>query len=72
MVRKHHSKKTLRRRSHRSRRTHKNRRGGGHGGLGSGPAFTSGASQVLKQMSPAPISGGFRKLTRTLKRLLPF
>lgn len=76
MVRKHHNKKTIRRRvsrrSHRSRRTHKNRRGGGHGGLGRGPSFTSGASQVLKQMSPAPISGGFKKMARTLKRLLPF
>lgn len=71
MAKKHHSKKTHRRK-HSRRARHTRKRGGFRGGLGSGPAFTSGASQVLKQMAPAPISGGFRKMARTLKRLLPF
>jgi hypothetical protein len=71
MVKKHHSKKTHRRK-HSRRARHTRRRGGFRGGLGSGSTFTSGASQVLKQFAPAPISGGFRKMTRTLKRLLHF
>ena len=82
MAKKHHSKKTHRRKhSRRARHTRKRggvsscssyKRGGFRGGLGSGPAFTSGASQVLKQLTPAPISGGFRKMARTLKRMLHF
>jgi hypothetical protein len=72
MVKKHHSKKTHRKRASHHRRHHTRRRGGGHGGLGSGAAYTSGASQVLSQLAPAPIRGGFRKMARTLKRLLPF
>ena len=81
MVKKHHSKKTHRKRASHHRRRHtrrrggvssctSRRRGGGHGGLGSGAAYTSGASQVLKQMAPAPIMGGFRNIKRTLKRIL--
>jgi hypothetical protein len=82
MVKRHHSKKTHRRKhSSRARHTRKRggvssctsyKRGGYRGGLGSGPAFTSGASQVLKQMAPAPIRGGFKKMANTLKRLLHF
>lgn len=69
MAKRHHSRKTHRR-SKRAHRRHTRRRGGGHGGLGGGPAYTSGASQVLKQMAPAPIRGGMRRIGRTLKRLL--
>ena len=70
MVKRHHSKKTHRKHASHHRRRHTRRRGGGHGGLGGGPAYTSGASQVLKQMAPAPITGGMRRIGRTLKRLL--
>ena len=65
----HHSKKTHRR-SKRAHRRHTRRRGGGHGGLGAGSGYTSGAAQELKQMVPAPIRGGMRRIGRTLKRLL--
>jgi hypothetical protein len=71
MVKRHHSKKTHRKRTSHHRRRHTRRRGGGgHGGLGGGSAYTSGASQVLKQMAPAPLRGGMRSIGRTLKRLL--
>lgn len=67
MAGKHYRKKTHRRKHTRRNKTRKN--GGGHGGLGGGPAYTSGASQVLKQMSPAPFSGGARRLKNTLKSI---
>jgi hypothetical protein len=63
MAKKHHSRKTHRRK-HSRRVRHTRRRGGNRGGMGSGTAYTTGASQVLKQM------GG--NLKRTLKRILPF
>lgn len=66
MVRKHHSKKTHRRR-HTRRVRHTRKRGGYRGAEGA--AYTSGASQVLKQLAPASFSGGARRLKNAFKSI---
>ena len=73
MVRKTHMRKTHKRKSHTRRHTRKrggacpcaavNRslQAGGRGGMGGasvGHAYTTGASQELKQLSPSPLSSG--------------
>lgn len=72
MARKQYRRKTHRR--NRARRNRTRKHGGGYGGLGGGSAYTSGASQALKQMAPAPFSGGarLRKALKSIKSIFSF